>query len=104
MEQKYYFITVFRRLDIDDLGWPETGEQRTWGFYKEKETAFQALHENWTDMEETFYEFALIEEYQEGISNYTGYRQFFKFDKDKGGYFEIDEPPQYEHFSSFAIG
>lgn len=104
MEQKYYFITVFRRLDIDDLGWPETGERRTWGFYKEKETAFQALHENWTDMEETIYKFALVEEYQEGISNYTGYRQFFKFDEKKGGYFEIDEPSQYEHFASFAIG
>ena len=36
MEQEYYFITVFRRADIDNLGWPDTGDRRTWGFLSGK--------------------------------------------------------------------
>lgn len=104
MEQEYYFITVFCRADIDNLGWPDTGGRRTWGFYLEKETAIQALHENWTDMEETIYEYAVIEGFNEGISHATGYQQWFKFDEEKSGYFEIDTPSEYEHFSGWGIG
>lgn len=102
--QEYYFITVFRRLDIDKLGWPDIGESRCWGFYCDKETAVKALHENWTDMEETIYHYAVLEGYNEGISHMTGYQQFFEFDADKNGYFEIDTPNGYEHFIGFSIG
>ena len=102
--QKYYFITVFEKLEVSDLGWPETGSQRCWGFYLDKDIAFQAVHENWTDLEETIYGYALIEEYKEGISHLTGYRQWFKFDIEKKGYVEIDEPEGYKHFVGFAFG
>lgn len=102
--QSYYFITVFEKLGIGDLGYPETGDTRCWGFYTDKQTAYDALHQNWTDMNETIYDYAVIEEYHEGISNHTRVRQFFKFDYDKKGYFEIDEPDGYEHFISFSIG
>ena len=103
-EREYFFITVFTRLDVDKLGWPDTGTERTWGFYRNKNTAIKALHENWTDMEETIYHYAVIEGYKEGISNITEYRQFFEFDEEKGGYFEIEEPEGYKHFSGFAFG
>ena len=102
--QEYFFITVFDRFAIDDKGWPDYGYKRCWGFYKDKETALQALHENWTDMWEYSYDYALIEGYKEGISEMTGYRQFFKFDENKGGYFEIDEPEGYGPFAGFAFG
>lgn len=101
--ESYYFITVFRKLEIDDKGWPDVGGTRCWGFYKDKDTAFQAVHENWTDIEETVYHYAVIEEYYEGICNYTGHRQFFEFNVEKGGYMEIDEPKGYEHFQNFSI-
>ena len=100
----YYFITVFQKLDIDELGWPDYGSSRCWGFYCNKETALKALHENWTDMEETIYHYAVLEQYQEGISNCLQERQFFKFNIDKSGYFEIDEPKGYKHFVGFAFG
>lgn len=104
-EQKvYYFITVFEKLDIDEYGYPDTGSRRCWGFYCEKDTAFQTLHENWTDIEETVYGYAVIEAYHEGISHYAFFRQFFKFDRERNGYFEIDEPEGYEYFCSFSIG
>jgi hypothetical protein len=104
MDHEYFFITVFCKLGLDSCGWPETGGRRTWGFYRDKNTAIKALHENWTDMEETIYHFAVIEGYTEGISNMTGYSQFFEFDAAKGGYFEIDTPKGYEHFSGFGLG
>ena len=102
--QSYYFITVFEKLEIDERGWPNTGCSQCWGFYIDKDTAYKALHENWSDMEETCYEYAVVEEYHEGISGYTGFRQFFKFDLTKLGYMEIDEPEGYKHFCSFSIG
>lgn len=100
----YYFITVFEKLDINEHGNPDTGSSRCWGFYCEKDTAFQAVHENWTDMEETVYGYAVIEGYHEGISHYTFFRQFFKFDRERNGYFEIDEPEVFKHYCSFSIG
>lgn len=103
-QKVYYFITVFEKLDIDEYGYPDTGSRRCWGFYCEKDTAFQALHENWTDMEETVYEYAVIEGYHEGISHYIFHRKFFKFDRERNGYFEIDEPEGYEYYCSFSIG
>lgn len=104
MSNVYYFITVFEKLGLDENGFPDKGFSRCWGFYSDKDAAFQAVHENWTDMEETVYEYAVIEGYHEGISHYTFFRQFFKFDPDRNGYFEIDEPKGYEHFCSFSIG
>ena len=103
-EQEYFFITVMERVDTDDLGWADTGDSRCWGFYRDKDTALRALHENWTDMEETIYEYAVLEGYTEGISHLTGYKQFFKFDIQRNGYFEIDLPKGYEHFAGFGIG
>ena len=102
--QKYYFITVFERLDLKNT-WPDYGASRTWGFYRDKEVALRALHENWTDMWERCYDYALIEAYEEGISHLDiEYRQFFKFDQAKNGYFEIEEPEGYGHVAGFAFG
>ena len=105
MEKKtYFFITVLQRMKKDKLGWPDTGATRCWGFYTNKDTAITALHENWSDMEETIYKYAVLEEYEEGISNFTGYEQWFKFDVEKDGYFEIDKPPETNHFAGWAFG
>ena len=103
-EQEYYFITVFEQFGVDKLGWPDTGCRRCWGFYCDKDTAIQALHENWTDMNETIYDYAVIEGYTEGIAHSTGYEQWFKFDVEKNGYFEIDKPSGADNFSCWSIG
>ena len=100
-----WFITVFEKVEITELGWPDFGCQRTWGFYSDRETAVDALHENWTDMWETCYHYAVIEKYEEGISGYEfGSRQWFKFDEEREGYFEMEEPKGVKHMGSFALG
>ena len=103
-EQEYFFITVFEKIESDELGWPKTGASRCWGFYRNKDTAIQALHENWTDMNETIYDYAVIEGYEEGIANLTGYQQWFKYDREKDGYFEIEKPEASKHFSAWSLG
>ena len=107
MEDKvYWFITVFEHAEIDNLGWPETGATRCWGFYTDKKVALKALHENWTDMWETCYNYAILEPYYEGISGYVFNedRQFFKYNREKDGYFEIDEPEGFGHMVGFSLG
>ncbi len=100
-----WFITVFEKVKPGKFGWPDFGCSRTWGFYSERETAVQALHENWTDMWETCYDYAVIEKYAEGISHYEfDSRKWFKFDWEREGYFEIEEPECVKHLCSFAIG
>ena len=107
MEDKvYWFITVLEYIEEDDLGWPKFGATRCWGFYTDKEVALKALHENWTDMWETCYDYAVLEPYYEGISGIGDKedRQFFEYDADKDGYFEIDEPSEVRHVVGFAFG
>ena len=96
-----WFITVFVNVN----SWPKLGEQRTWGFYEDRETAVRALHENWTDMWECYYDYAVIEKFDTGISNYVcDSRQWFKFNRECDGYFEIEEPECMKHVCSFALG
>jgi hypothetical protein len=100
-----WFITVFTKIEPNLSSWPEFGYQRTWGFYSDRETAVKALHENWTDMYEYCYNYALIEKFEEGISHYVlDSRQWFKFDHEREGYFEIEEPECVKHLGSFALG
>lgn len=99
-----YFITVFTKMEEDKLGWPNLGSQRTWGYYNMHEDAVRALHNNSTDMWEYCYDYALIEKIGPGICAYCEYRQWFKYDKEKDSYFEIEEPEWIKKFMNFAIG
>ena len=91
-----WFVTVF--------GY-EITDSRCWGFYFNRDNAVNALHHNITDMHECLYDYAVIEGYREGISHEViGKRQFFKYDKTRDGYFEIDEPEELKHLFSFSIG
>ena len=57
-------------------------------------------------MWETCYNYAILEPYYEGISGYVFNedRQFFKYNREKDGYFEIDEPEGFGHMVGFSIG
>ena len=102
-----WFVTVVETIIENSEylnGMTDTGVFRAWGFYSDKEKAIQSLHENWTNMRDDFYDYALIEEYEEGIANVTGNRQWFKWDEKRLGYFEIEEPNGVEDIDCFALG
>jgi len=106
-----WFVTVFEDMSIQshsflsgDEDWPHFGDQRTWGYYDERQHAVDALHENRTDMYEGRYNYALIEKFGPGITPWCEERQWFKFDKTRNGYFEIEEPEFVKQVVNFAIG
>lgn len=103
MEQKYYFITVFEKID-NEKGWLRTGDTRCWGFYTTFEAAHKTIRSNITDLWETIYDYGIIEEFCEGISGYSGNRWFYKYNQEKNEYESIDEPEEFYHYASFAIG
>ena len=100
MEKKYYFMTVFRELDKN---YGPNG-MRCWGFYEDFDSADQAVKHNATDMWETIYDYAVVEEYYAGISGYNFCRWFYKYNKETGMYDRIEEPEEVKHYASFAMG
>ena len=99
-----WFITVMEKCEPDEQFLANLGDKRTWGYFKDHDTAVQALHENWTDMWEFCYDYAVLEKADEGICPNCGERQWFKFDREHNGYFEIEEPECVKHICNFALG
>ncbi len=99
MENTFYFITVFAKYD--DRG---PHNMRCWGFYTNIEDAIKTLDQNVTDLWETIYDYAIIEEYLEGIGGYNWKRQFFKYDNNLNSYRPIREPEELKHYVGFALG
>lgn len=100
-----WFITVIETMDYGNIdGFGDTGDQRTWGFFENKEDAVDVLHRNATDMHEGYYDYAVIEEYEEGLCPWAENYQWFKYDESRDGYFEIDEPDCVKNICNFAIG
>lgn len=106
-----WFITTIEKVEYyenenDIPAFPDFGDQRTWGYYSDREKAVQALHKNLTDMYEYLYDYALIEKFEEGICPYASpnNRQWFKWDSERKGYYEIEEPEVAKHVVNFAIG
>jgi len=99
---KYYFITVFCDEHFYDECIP--CHMRCWGFYDNFDDADQAIRGNFTDMWETIYDFAVIEEYLPGISGYNFNRWFYKYNIEQDIYEPIDEPLGLKHYVGFAMG
>lgn len=107
-----WFITVFEKVDTlksekdgRDLGFGDTGARCTWGFFYDKEKALEALENNSTDMWEYCYDYAVLEKYSPGIpgDGLVEPAQFFKYDREKDGYFMIPTPVEFKHMCNFAI-
>jgi hypothetical protein len=99
-----YTILVFTRLEQDEYGWSEFGSERIVGYYTDKEKAFDAVKSNACDINETCYNYALIEEVEEGLYNPAFNRWLFKYNSDIDKYEPIEEPGFMKHFSGFTIG
>lgn len=98
-----WFITVFEKCEFDDLGWPDYGCKTIWGYYSDYETAIRALHGNWTDMWEFCYDYAVLEKIGEGLAQYAECTQWFKYDREREGYFEIEAPKGHDRWGNFSI-
>ena len=99
-----YFITCFRKVTKDDLGWLDMGETRTFGYYDNFDDADKALKDNYCDMHETIYHYAVVEKIDAGIHHIAEKRWFYKYDKEKDGFYPIEEPKEFEHHINIALG
>lgn len=102
---KYYFITVMEHIGFKDDNNSYIayfGDKRTWGFYSSFEDADNVIRNNVTDIHEGCYDYAVIEEYEEGISGYTGECWWYEYNWNLYCYESIKNPDIL--IGSFALG
>lgn len=99
-----YFITCFEKISTTLLGWLDIGSSRTFGFYSIYEQAVEALHNNYLDMFECLYEYAVVEHINEGIHPEVISRQFFSYNRKRKGFFEKNEPKEFKGYCNIALG
>ena len=94
-----YTITCLETLE-ERNSWPYYGASAFMGYYFDKETALHAARENWCDIAEHCYHYAVVEEIPEGLYAYPRPRWFFKYDIENDNFNPIDEPKVMEHIAN----
>lgn len=98
-----YFITCFQKIDEDNYGL-SVGASRTFGYLDNFDEANDALKYNVCDMHEYLYRYAVIEKIGTGIFPIAEERWFYKYNEEKGGFYPIEEPKEFEHYTNIALG
>lgn len=79
----YKIDMVFLKEDESDFQ-KRVVRNTTWGFFKTKEIAIQAIKENWTDLFEVgHYTHGVVSEIEEGISSFPRKQWWYKADYEK---------------------
>lgn len=98
-----YVIMVMEKSGADtikyesgkDSGFPDTGSTNYCGFYYSIEDAIHAMHTNKCDLRECVYNYGYVLRHMPGMycnSADADDRIYFKWDDERQGYFESDEP------------
>ena len=96
-----YFVSTREEDDCKEL------HGGAWGYYWRKEDAVRAVHRNVTDMHETIYPYAIIEHIEPGLFPVPKEREWFGWDEEKDGFYEIETPECnkcFPHNFSVALG
>lgn len=96
-----YFVSTREEDDCKEL------YGGAWGYYWNKEEAIDAVNRNVTDMHETIYPYAIIERLEPGLFPVPKEREWFGWDEDKDGFYEIETPECNKYFPynfSVALG
>lgn len=102
---KIYTIMVMTDLGKDEeTGLPDFGSRSLPGWFANFEDAYEAVSENRCDINEAYYQYALIEECVEGLYHSAVKRWWFDFDQEAGQYHEVDEPEFCKHYCGFTVG
>jgi prepilin-type processing-associated H-X9-DG protein len=83
---------------------PDQRSSRAWGWYADLEKARDALARNLTDLHETIYDDAVIEEVEEGVCPEIVAEHWFRFDHAANGYVPCDKPADLANQAHFGIG
>lgn len=102
--QIIYTITMLEKVENDKNGWPSFGSTNIVGYYTDLDVAIEAVTSNACDINETVYDYAVIEEVSEGLYNPSIKSYWFKYNRTKDSYEPIDEPNEVKHICGFSIG
>lgn len=92
-KDKYiYLITVFDKIEEDKRWGFNLGSTRSVGFRWTLEDAVEVVEKNMCDIWEYCYDYACIEQLNGALYPWAEERWFYKFNREKDGYEEIDEP------------
>ena len=98
-----FLITCFTKCEKDQRGFFDGGCERSFGFKYSFEDAKRALNENYCDMHETIYKFAVVEELGPYIHPTVEREVWFEYDFEKDGFFEIEKPQATYGFCNFGM-
>lgn len=100
-----YFITLFETYKIDKTGVPDIGEFRTIGYYSHFTFCEEDLNKNLLDMRDGIYNYAVIEKIPCGLYSLAEERHFYKWDKDKEGFYRVEDDAAFKYdFFNYAFG
>lgn len=104
-----WFLTTLEKLEKNNLGYAELGDTRTVLFCDEEKLAIEVLNDNGCDIHEYMYDYAVLEWMEPNVMYclsdfYKERRKWFKYDKERGGYFEIDPPEFVSNIFNIGIG
>lgn len=90
-----FFISTVR-LNPDQFG--DSWKFRCHGYYADEDKAFKAVFENWGDIQECYYEYAVIEYVPEGIYSQTGDepQHWFKWHDKLKGWLPCETPDPFK--------
>ena len=95
-----YFITCF----CVDESKNECTDSRTFGYFADYNECQTALRENWCDMHEFYYTYAVVEKISEGIHSHAKQIAWFCWDEERKGFYEREKPEWAEGWYNFALG
>lgn len=73
------------------------------GWYSTFEAADEAVRNNYADIWEHAYDYAIIEEVSEGLYNPDADGKFYKYNTEKGIYEPIEPPECTKHYCGYTI-
>jgi len=97
-----YRILLFSKIPtLDEHSWPDCGTTDDVGFYYEYETAVQAMHENWCNIQGYMFEAGFILTHYPGLyeAATSENRTYFEWDEERDGFFEKEEPNCFKYWS-----
>ena len=108
MVKAIYTVTVFQKIarnPQDETNYiPEYGDTWCVGWFDNLDEASCAVENNFEDIHDDFYDYAIIEKIEPGIFNVEIDRILYKWNPNLDGYEQIDIPEEIEKSSNFGIG
>lgn len=93
-----YFITMIQIKNNEEE------DRRCVGYFDNFNEAEHVIINNICDLNETIYNYGLIENIKSGLYQYDENPIWYKFDEKSNKYFKCDRPKGFENYTGFAIG